>query len=293
MNTQNESLEVTEGRKYKKLEALPEEKRELIVELAAHTRLFDLVEILRGHGVETSESTLKRFLRKQRAKEVLEEGEEMREGVEALASRGRGESLRKGTMEALRQKMYDLALTSNDPDTAKELYRDLLKEEAKLKELELEGRKAAAIEEGVRLQRLRIEVMAAAGGRGNSRERSHRSQREGTVIEAGPAIAGELPGPTEREFSEEEELPQKNIAAVAGRAQITKPEGNGEGVEAEENPAVAGQVKGNDEWKEDKARIAELWRRMGEVLNRGARPEEKLLEARAIWEQSAEFLEGI
>jgi hypothetical protein len=156
-------------------------------------------------------------------------------------------------LEAARQKLYERVVNSTDPDTAREAYEAMLKEETKLKELELESRKAAALEEGVRLQRLRIEVMAAGGGRGgNSRDRTQRAQRNGMVIEAGPVIAGELAGPGEKDFTK----------------------GN-KGNEEKENGTGANGVKG-----EEMAKLREFFDRLGSILNRGGRPEEKLLEAR-------------
>jgi hypothetical protein len=273
MNTQNESMAVTEARKYKKLEALPEEKQELVLELAARTKLLDLVEILKEHGVETSVSTLRRFLLRQREREVLAAGEEM-ENVEALARRGKGETLRKGSLEALRQRLYEQAMVTVDPEKARELYQDLLKEEAKIKELELDERKAAALEEQVKLQRLRIEVMAAGGGGNeNGRKRTQGSQRNGMVIEAGPVIAGELAGPSEREFVEGEELPRMNAESVKKY------------LDSEGKDFTKGN-EGNEERRE--GRLAEFWERMGEILNRGGRPEEKVLAARAVWEEGRE-----
>jgi hypothetical protein len=256
MNTNNETLAVTDGRIGKKLESLPEEKRQLILELASHMRLYDLVVVLKEHGVDTSEASLSRFLRGQKERQVLEDGEEMKDAVEALATRGRGESLKKGSIEALRQRLYEQAMTTQDPEKARELYQDFLEEEAKGKELELEQRKTAAMEEQVKLQRLRIEVQARAiDVRGRAK----------VVVESAPVARGELPGPTEREFMEGEELPQKIVTAEAGQAKIIKENG------AREERA--------DE------RFAALWERMGKILNRGGRPEEKVLEAREVWEE--------
>jgi hypothetical protein len=256
MNTKNESLTVADGRVGKKLESLPEEKRQVIMELAGHTRLIDMVEILKEHGIDTSRASLSRFLREHREREVLEEGEQMRGAVEALASRGQGENLRKGTMEALRQKMYDLALTSNDAEAARELYRDILKEEAKIKELQLEERKAAALEEQVKLQRLRIEVQARA-------IESKGAQRAKVIVESAPVVAGELPGPSEREFVEE----------------------HGKGL-------TGGNRENGDEKEERKklAALTSLWTQMGEILNRGGRSEEKVVEARDVWEEGRRML---
>jgi hypothetical protein len=80
--------------------------------------------------------------------------------------------------------MYERAVVSQSPEEAERLFAALVKEEAKLKEVELEARKVAALEQQVKLQALRIEVdMAKAKERG---------LKKAEVVESTPAAA-ELP----------------------------------------------------------------------------------------------------
>jgi hypothetical protein len=149
MSTENKRL----------LEDLDAEKREWILEMAtAVARLSDMLEPLANNGIHVSYATLQRFVRKHRENLLLAEGEDMKETVVRLATRGRGEMFRKGTLEAIRQRLYDQAMTSNSREETQKLYGDLLKEEAKLKELELAERKQLLAEEQVRLQRLRLRM---------------------------------------------------------------------------------------------------------------------------------------
>jgi hypothetical protein len=146
----------------KKLESLSPEIREWILEFAAHAqRLTDVMEPLRERGIEVSVSTLRRFVREHRERVVLADGESMDGGVEALVKRGRGEAIRKGTLEAVRQRLYEDALspTSSREETLK-MYAELLKEEGKLKELELAERKLALAAEQTRLQKVRLRLAA-------------------------------------------------------------------------------------------------------------------------------------
>jgi hypothetical protein len=154
-----------------KLEQLPEETQSWLLDMAAHTRLTDVILALRGHGIDTSMSALSRFVRKHREKVLMEDGAEMKASVEALAQRGKDGKLRDGTLEALRQRLYERTLVSNSPEEAREIYAALVKEEARLKELELEARKVAALEQQVKLQGLRIQVMAQQGAAGGGRGR--------------------------------------------------------------------------------------------------------------------------
>jgi uncharacterized protein with von Willebrand factor type A (vWA) domain len=158
-NTQN--MGVTSGSWNKgkgKLESLPEEQRTQIIEWAANARQEDVVIALQKRGIYVHPSTLSRFVRKSREKHLLEEGEEIKETAAALAERGRTGVLREGTIEAVRQRLYERALVSNSPEEARELYAALIAEEAKLKQLELEARKVAVAEQQLKLQELRIQV---------------------------------------------------------------------------------------------------------------------------------------
>src|SRR3954471_19279071 len=82
------------------LENLAPEKREWILETASQMdRLSDMMEPLLNNGIEVSLSTLTRFVRRHKEEMLMSEGEDMKETVEALAKRGRGETFRKGTLE--------------------------------------------------------------------------------------------------------------------------------------------------------------------------------------------------
>jgi hypothetical protein len=153
--------EITSGR-VGKLEQLSEEVRTGIIELTMHSTLVDSVLALRDRGIDVSVPTLSRFVRKHREKLLLEEGEEMKGTVGALAARGKESEFRVGTLEAVRQRLYERALVLQSPEEARELYAELVKEEGKLRELELEARRVAVAEEQVKVQRLRAEAEVAA-----------------------------------------------------------------------------------------------------------------------------------
>src|SRR4051812_33907239 len=90
-----------------KLEQLSEEMRTRIIELAMHSTLVDTVLALQSEGVEVSVPTLSRFMRKHREKLLIEEGEEMQQTTAALAARGKESTFRVGTLEAVRQRLYE------------------------------------------------------------------------------------------------------------------------------------------------------------------------------------------
>ena len=130
-----------------KLEQLPQETQEKIIDLSAEASLPDVLRSLRERGVEVSVASLKRYLREHRAKRLVADGEGMKEMVNVLAERGRDGKLRVGTLEAVRQRLYERALESQTAEEALAMYAAMVKEETRLKELELEARKVAALEQ--------------------------------------------------------------------------------------------------------------------------------------------------
>jgi hypothetical protein len=181
------------------LENLDAAQQEWVMEIAADAkRLSDVMEALAEHGISVSASTLKRYLRRHRENQAVSAGEEMAGAAEKLAGSGRGEVFRKGTMEALRQKLYEEALGSRQgTEERMKLYESLLREEARLKELELAERKTAALEERVRLEAERLRLAAAEKSRevaGRTRVEigepvlveavENGEQREGLLLEA-------------------------------------------------------------------------------------------------------------
>jgi hypothetical protein len=144
------------------LENLDANAREEILELAASGGLQEVFDSLREQGIEVSLSTLKRFIRRHREKCLLKNADESKEALEALAESGRSGKLREGTLEAVRQRLYERTLDSQNPEEARELFAAMVAEETKLKQIELEARKVAAFEEHVKIQRLKVELEAMA-----------------------------------------------------------------------------------------------------------------------------------
>jgi hypothetical protein len=147
------------------LESLDEKTRVGILELAANADLKDVVLNLQKRGFSVSMPTVSRFVRRHQEKLLLAEGKEMKPAVAELVERGKQGALRAGTLEAVRQRLYERALQSRSPEEARLLYAALVKEEAKLKELELEARKVALAEEQLKLDALVARGKLAARAR--------------------------------------------------------------------------------------------------------------------------------
>jgi len=143
-----------------KLEQLSEEKQRWIGDLSLNANQVDVLEALKEHGIEVSAPTLSRFIKKHRAKLATEDGKAMKETVAELAAQGKEGVLREGSLEAVRQRLFERALKSEDPEEARELFAAMQKEDAKVKELELEARKVAVAEQQVRLQAQKLAMEA-------------------------------------------------------------------------------------------------------------------------------------
>src|SRR5687767_1634559 len=101
-----------ETRKDNTLESLDEKAQNWILSMAENSRLADLVIALKEVGIETSASSLSRFIKRDRERRLMEDGADSGGVVKALAERGKESQLREGTLEAVRQRLYEQALLS-------------------------------------------------------------------------------------------------------------------------------------------------------------------------------------
>jgi hypothetical protein len=260
----NENQNVEKRNRLMELEQLAPEKQSEILEMALNASLVDVSVSLRRHGIHTSPSALSRFVRRDRERKMLEERKEMAGTVEAFAEAGRDGKLREGTLEAVRQRMYERAIVSRDPEEARELFAAMAREEAKFRELELEARKVAAHEQQVKLQGLKIQVLAEKGagaGKGIKKVEVVDSQRvegnERAKLEVRAGLAG---GP--------------GVAAADERAKLELGGPGGSGVD------------------EEKERLLVMLREVNEIVNRGGSTDEKVLEVRARLAGEAKMLEA-
>lgn len=239
-----------------KLEKLSAEQQSYLVELSKHATLEVMVDALKGHGIETSESALGRFLRKRRAVDLVEEGRELAASAEALAEQGRGGKLREGTLEVMRQKFFEKAARGVDGDEGRELYEALVAEEARVRELELEARKVAALEQQVRLQERRIEVDAM-------KARALLGRVKGEILESKAVDDGKLK-----------------------EGDATGPVGVGVALLGEGEPPKGGTTCGEMVLAKPKLgdpnRWVELVRVVLGILNRGGDPGPRIFEAREL-----------
>jgi hypothetical protein len=241
----------------KKLESLSPEQQEWILDIAAHSsRLADVIKPLRQHGIEVSLSTLTRFVREHRERVLLADGDGMKDAVETLATRGQGENFRKGTLEAIRQRFYEEAIANKSTaEETRKVYAELLKEEAKLKELQLEERRMAVLEEQTRLQKVKLRLAA-------------RAQRGRKVVKLDQA-----------DVVQNAEVADVEAAAANGRPKAIKDRTS----KSEHESLQSGEkVKA----------LVGVVSKLEDILNRGGSVAEKVEEARGVLAEEQKLLEG-
>ena len=247
----NENKEVQ--KRISKLEQLTPEQQQWILETSLNAELKDMTLALREHGIDTSPASLSRFIKKDRETRVLEDRQESQATVAALAEAGKEGTLRAGTLEAVRQRLYERALVSQSPEEAMELYAAMVKEEMKLKEMELEARKVAAMEQQVKLQGVKIQVLAQGGGKGRVKAEVASSSPEAEEVVTGKAVA-----------------------------QLT------EGERAELEHGGAGSAV-TDEVKE---KLLAVLREVDAEINRGGPPEDKVIAVRGVMKRERRLIGG-
>jgi hypothetical protein len=275
------------------LNKMTAEQLDQLFEMSKHAKLCDIVDALKEHGIKTSDSALSRYFKKRRADEAVENGNDVAGAAAVLAEQGRVGKLREGTLEVLRQKFFEMAADHQSVEEARELYDALVREEARVKELELEARKVAALEQQVKLQERRIEVEAmkarAVLGRVqgevvDTKAVNARSEEKflsaGGTAGGGVALAllgeGEPPkgGTTCAGVADE----VATISAVAVRAEGEPPKG---GTTYSDERELARRKPGGP-----RVRFAGLVEEALGILNRGGDPGERIIESRALLEEA-------
>lgn len=228
------------------LEQLTPEQQNWILETALNSSLVDMVIALRGHGIHTSPASLSRFIRRDRERKLLEERKEMAETVAAFAETGRDGKFREGTLEAVRQRLYERAIVSQSPEEARELYAAMVKEEARLRELDLEARKVAALEQQVKLQGLKIQVLAEQSGGGKGKRKAEVVESRAEAADSCKQERAKLelgdPGAAEGLGADAEK--RRLLLVLREVNEIVNSEGSTEEKVLELRARLAGQLKG-------------------------------------------------
>ena len=143
---------------------LTDEQKDVLLELArlmSLNELADRVEI--EFGIETTGSSLQRFLTRLRRDVSIEEAKAAEEGMAQLAELGKKATSREAALELARQKLVDVASNANGEESAKlmEVMKTLGEEKAREHELAMRERAMKVAEENAKLGWRKLELQEA------------------------------------------------------------------------------------------------------------------------------------
>jgi hypothetical protein len=143
---------------------LTDEQKDVLLELAGWmslNELADRVEI--EFGIETSSTSLQRFLTRLRREVMIEEAKAAEEGMSQLAELGRKGASREAALELARQKLLDVASNAKGEESAKllEVMKSLGEEKAREHDLAMRERAMKVAEENAKLGWRKLELQEA------------------------------------------------------------------------------------------------------------------------------------
>lgn len=148
----------------RKIENLPEETLDDVMDWAQKEGVDTIREKLRDKGFIVGRSTLSRYLRARKQEEAAEGRKELAAAAKELTTNREGGVWRIGAMEAIREKLFEEALGGGPREERLKVYQALVAEEERLRKLALEEERARMQREGLELQRERLQIEAAKTG---------------------------------------------------------------------------------------------------------------------------------
>jgi hypothetical protein len=143
---------------------LSDEQKDFLLDEAEHRSLDDLADwVGEQFGVETTSSSLQRFLARLKREVMIEEATAAEEGMSQLAELGKKAASREAALELARQKLMDVASNAKGGESAKlmELMKTLGEEKAREHELAMRERAMKVAEENAKLGWRKLELQQA------------------------------------------------------------------------------------------------------------------------------------
>ena len=146
---------------------LTEDQRDMLVDLSAEMSLQALVKVVAGapEPIQCTVGMMSKFLKKAAADKRLREAQSSDEAIEAFAKRGEAQGkVREAAMAAMRDRMFEQMIESNDGDRLMDTFGALSAEKEKERLYELEARKVKVAEENAKLGWRKLECENARSG---------------------------------------------------------------------------------------------------------------------------------
>jgi hypothetical protein len=143
---------------------LTDEEKDLLLDMAEWMSLDELAERVEiEFKIETSSSSLQRFLTRLRREVMVEEAKAAEEGMSQLAELGKKATSREAALEVARQKLLDVASTAKGAESEKlvEVMKTLGEEKAREHELAMRERAMKVAEENAKLGWRKLELQQA------------------------------------------------------------------------------------------------------------------------------------
>ena len=145
---------------------LSEDQCDMLVMLSGSMTLEELVQVMRkaAEPIDCTIATMSRFLKKAKEDKMLRDAQASDESVEAFAKRGENRKVREATLAAMRDRMFELVVDSNNAAHLMETFESLKAEKEKERLLEIEERKVKVAEENAKLGWRKLECENARSG---------------------------------------------------------------------------------------------------------------------------------
>ena len=145
---------------------LTEDQCDMLVMLSQEMTLEQVLEVLKGgpEPINCTLGALSRFLKKAKEDKLLRDAQASDESIEAFARRGANPKVREAALAAMRDRMFELMVDSNNAAHLMETFESLKAEKAQERSLELEERKVKVAEENAKLGWRKLECENARSG---------------------------------------------------------------------------------------------------------------------------------
>jgi len=153
-------------RKHSAFAKLTDDQCEKLLAASKCMTLEQLVDIVKGapEPIHCSLGAMRKFLKRLEKEEQLELAEENAEIVEDLSKRANTPALRDATLQAMRERTFEVAFESNNRELLMEIYESLIAEKKEERAMELEERKVKVAEENAKIGWRKLEYEQARAG---------------------------------------------------------------------------------------------------------------------------------
>jgi hypothetical protein len=141
---------------------LSEEDRMWILDYAESATIEKVTDhLVVQYGIDTSDSAVQRFLARLRTEQLVADAKDKNSDLQELAEAAKNSTSREAALELARQKLLDVAATSEETEKLAEVVKTLSEEKAREHELAMRERAMKVAEENAKLGWRKLELQQA------------------------------------------------------------------------------------------------------------------------------------